>query len=384
MRQVYMDNGATAFPKAPDVGTAMADYIQNVGCNIGRGGYAPAYDAAAVVLETREQIHRLVGGPSARNVMFTPGATHSINYLLKGLLRAGDRVLTTQMEHNAVMRPLMQLERAGVQVEYLPCSQRGELVMGALAERITPEVRAVVMTHASNVAGTILPVAEVGALCRKRGVFLLVDGAQTVGCTPVDMGEMGIDGLAFPGHKGLLGPQGVGGLVVTDELSAALEPLVAGGTGSKSESLEMPSFLPDRLEAGTLNLPGIYGLNAALQFLEREGAALRHRVHRLGGHLWARLMELEEDGLRVLGADNPNARTGVVAVDFLKGDNGEIAFQLEQEYGIQTRCGLHCAPCAHKTLGTFPQGAVRFSVGPFTSFEDIDYVQGAVYDLLLE
>lgn len=383
VRNVYMDNGATSFPKAPGVGEAMADYIQNVGCNIGRGGYRPAYDAAALVLEVRERLSALVGGPGARNVAFTPGATHSLNYLLKGLLRPGDKVLTTGMEHNAVLRPLLQLEAQGVQVEYLPCTSQGELVTEGLDRRITPDVRAVVMTHASNVAGTLLPVAEVGAICRAQGSFLLVDGAQTVGCVPVDMAGMGIDGLAFPGHKGLLGPQGIGGLVLTDRLAAALEPLVAGGTGSRSESLEMPPFLPDRLEAGTLNLPGIYGLDAALRYLEREGEAMRVREHKLAGHLWARLTELEEDGLRVLGSHRPERRTGVVSVDFQRGDNGELAFRLEQEYGIQTRCGLHCAPAAHKTLGTYPQGAVRFSVGPFTTFADIDYVQGAVYELLL-
>ena len=253
-----------------------------------------------------------------------------------------------------------------------------------LAERLTEDVRAVVLTHASNVSGTLFPIGQVGALCRERGIFFLVDAAQTLGAIPVDMAAMCIDGLAFPGHKGLLGPQGIGGVVVTDALAAELDPLLSGGTGSLSESLEMPPFLPDRFEAGTLNLPGIFGLGAALDYLEQEGETLRIREHKLAGHLWARLMELEEDGIRVLGANDPARRTGVVSIDFLKGDNGEMAFRLEQEYGIQTRCGLHCAPMAHRTLGTFPQGAVRFSVGPFTTFEEIDYVQGAVYELLLE
>ena len=261
---------------------------------------------------------------------------------------------------------------------------RGELVTENLAERLTPGVRAVVLTHASNVSGTRFPIGAVGALCRARGIFFLVDAAQTLGVLPVDMGAMGIDGLAFPGHKGLLGPQGIGGVVVSDALASELEPLLAGGTGSQSESLDMPSFLPDRLEAGTLNLPGIFGLGATLDYLDREGEALRARERKLAGHLWARLMELEEDGLRVLGSDDPVNRVGVVSVDFLCADNAEMTFRLEREYGIQTRCGLHCAPLAHKTLGTFPQGAVRFSVGPFTTFEELDYVHGAVYDLLLE
>ncbi len=384
MRTVYMDNGATSFPKAPGVGKAMAEYIERVGCNVARGGYQRAYDAAAVVLDVRERLNTLVNGPGPRNVILTPGATYGLNQLLRGLLRPGDRVVVSPMEHNAVLRPLRRLEAGGVRVDWLPCDGRGVLELDRAAACLEGGARCVVLTHASNVSGTLFPVGEVGALCRARGIPLLVDGAQTVGSVPVDMKAMNIDGLAFSGHKGLLGPQGIGGMVVTDALAAELVPLTAGGTGSRSESLEMPPFLPDRFEAGTLNLPGIYGLRAALEYLEKAGEPLRRREHRLAGHLWARLMELEEDGLRVLGTDDPKRRTGVVSVDFLHSDNGEMAFRLEQEYGIQTRCGLHCAPMAHRTLGTFPQGAVRFSVGPFTTFEEIDYVQGAVYELLLE
>ncbi len=382
MRTVYLDNGATSFPKAPGVGRAMARYIKEVGCSIGRGGYAPAYEAAALALEVRERLSALVGGPGGRNLIFTPGATYGLNVLLKGLLRPGDRVVTSSMEHNAVMRPLHQLERTGVLVDEIPCDSRGQLDPEAASKHLVPDVRALILTHASNVSGGLMPLEPLGRLCRARGIFFLVDGAQTVGLTPIDMAAMCIDGLAFSGHKGLLGPQGIGGLAVTDPLAGALEPLVTGGTGSRSESLDMPPFLPDALEPGTQNLPGIYGLSAALVFLEAEGEALRLRYRRLSGHLWARLKELEEDGLRVLGPDSPARRTGTVSVDWTGGDNGGLAFRLEDRFGIQTRCGLHCAPAAHRTLGSYPQGAVRFSVGPFTSFEDIDYVQDAVYRLI--
>ena len=384
MRQVYLDNAATALPKAPGVGAAMADYVEAVGCSIGRGGYRLACDAAGGVLAVREKLCALVNGPAPRNVCFTPGATYGLNFLLHGLLRPGDRVLTSPMEHNAVLRPLEQLRARGAAVEYLPCTERGELVLGGLEERLSGEVRAVVLTHASNVSGTLFPIERVGALCRERGVFFLVDAAQTLGTEPVDMAAMGIDGLAFPGHKGLLGPQGIGGLVVTDALAAALEPLVSGGTGSLSESLSMPPFLPDRLEPGTLNLPGIFGLGAALNYLAEQGEALRERERKLSRHLWYRMKELEEDGLRVLGTDDCFNRVGVVSVDFLRADNGEMAFRLEREYGVLTRVGLHCAPLAHRTLGTFPQGAVRFSVGPFTTFAEIDTAAGAVEALLTE
>lgn len=381
---VYMDHAATSFPKAPGVGQAMADYLEHVGCNVGRGGYAGAWDAGAVVLEARERLCTLFHAPAPRNVLFTAGATAALNQLLKGLLRPGDRVLTSPMEHNAVLRPLHQLEEQGVTVVYFPCGRDGELDLSASKRMITPDTRAVLLTHASNVSGGVVPIAEVGRICREKHVFFLVDAAQTAGILPLDMSAMCIDGLAFPGHKGLLGPQGIGGFVATNALAQALVPLLAGGTGSQSESLACPGFLPDRFEPGTLNIPGIYGLAAALRYLEKEGAGLRDRVLRLTRHLMGRMLELTDDGVRVLGVQDPFApRIGVVSVDFKGRDNGEMAFALEQAYGIATRCGLHCAPLAHRTLDSFPQGAVRFSVGPSTTFEALDYVQGAVYELLL-
>lgn len=383
MRTVYLDNATTSVPKAPGVGAAMADCIKRVGGSPGRGDYRSALTAAEAVLDVRKRLAALVNTPSSGHVVLTPGATYSLNFLLKGLLRSGDRVLTSPMEHNSVLRPLRQLEEWGVKTDYLPCGEQGLLDLAAAEALIRPGVRAVVLTHASNVSGGLMPIEAVGRLCRKNGVFFLVDAAQTLGYIGLDMEAMCIDGLAFPGHKGLLGPQGIGGLVLTGALAHALEPLVSGGTGSASDSPDMPSFLPDRLEAGTLNLPGVYGLSAALEFLSREGAELRERVSRLTRHLLARLLEFSEDGLRIVGPEDFFApRAGVVSVDFTGRDNGEAAFRLEREYGISVRSGLHCAPLAHMALGTYPQGTVRFSVGPFTTFEDLDYVQGAVGQLL--
>ncbi len=383
MRNIYMDNASTSFPKAPGVGSAMAECVGQIGGSVGRGAYVGANTAAGMALDTRERLRALVNAPTARNVLLTAGATASLNQLLTGLLRPGDRVLTSPLEHNAVLRPLRALERRGVRLEYLPCDGAGRLDLNAAEALITSSARAVILTHASNVSGGVMPLAEVGRLCRARGVFFLVDGAQTAGLLPIDMAAMGIDGLSVAGHKGLLGPQGIGAFFVTDALARALTPLIAGGTGSASDSLDMPPFLPDRFEAGTMNLPGIYGLNAALRYLESEGPALREHETKLIRHLVGRMAELEEDGARILGSADPFApRAGVVSVDFAGRDNGEIAFLLEEEFGIATRSGLHCAPMAHRTLGSFPQGAVRFSIGPFSTFEDIDYVQGAVYSLL--
>lgn len=383
MRNVYLDHAATSFPKAPGLVAAMVNYIENVGSNVGRGGYAAAWDAAAVVLDTRERLCTLFHAPGPKNVIFTGGATAALNQLLKGLLLPDDTVCTSPMEHNAILRPLRQLEERGTGVTYLPCGDDGQLDLAAAERLITAETRCVVLTHASNVSGSIFPIAEIGRICRARGVFFLVDAAQTAGVIPIDMEQMCIDGLAFPGHKGLLGPQGIGGMALSDALAQALVPLLSGGTGSMSESLDVPPFLPDRFEPGTLNLPGIYGLNAALHHLEVHGPALREREARLTRHLVGRLLELEEDGVRILGSTDPFARrAGLVSVDFTGFDNGEMAFLLEREYGIATRSGLHCAPLAHKVLGSYPRGAVRFSVGPFTTFEDLDYTQGAVLELL--
>ena len=381
-REVYLDNGATSFPKAPGVGEAMARFITEVGVNVGRGGYARAYDAAGSVLDIREKLCRLVGAPSPRNIIFTGGATAALNTLLKGLLRPGDQVLTTPMEHNAVARPLEQLRRAGVAVHRLPCDSRGQLDLAAAEEAIGPHLRAVVMTHASNVCGTILPIARVGALCRRHGVFFLVDGAQSAGVLPLHMGEMGIDGLAFPAHKGLLGPQGLGVMAVTDSLAAALDPLIAGGTGSLSHSLDMPGQLPDRFEAGTLNLPGIFGLGAALDYLEERGIpAIRSHEEKVTGHLMARMAELEEDGVALIGTERAGERTAIVSLDFPGRDNGEAAAYLARR-GVACRSGLHCAPLAHAALGTFPRGTVRLSPGPFSTFEEMDYVQAVVMEFL--
>ena len=382
MGSIYLDNASTTFPKPRAVADAMYGFLTQTGSNINRGCYQRAYRVEETVYETRQMLCELFGGEDCKNVVFTKNVTESLNVLLKGFLRPGDHVLVSAVEHNAVMRPLVQLERRGVSFSRVPCAEDGSLRVEALAGCLTPRTRAVVMTHASNVCGTLLPLGEVGEFCAAHGLRFFVDSAQTAGVWPIHMGDMHIDALAFTGHKGLLGPQGIGGMVLTDLLARCLTPLVAGGTGSVSHELVMPAFLPDRFEAGTLNLPGIYGLHAALSYLEEQGEDLRRREHKVACHLWARLKELEEDGLRVVGTDDLDMRTGVVSVDFLHGDNGEMAFRLEQEYGIATRCGLHCAPTAHQTLGTFPQGTGRFSVGPFTTFEEVDYVQGAVEELL--
>ena len=383
MSKIYLDNGSTSFPKAPGVGKAMADFIEKVGVNIGRGGYEEAYSAAEVVLDTREKLCRLFHFDRPENVIFQSGITAAMNVLLKGLLKPGDRVLTTSMEHNAVMRPLRQLEEIGVEVVLIPCRGDGTLDFEALIDLATPGTRALVMTHASNMCGTVMPVKDVAEYCQTLGIWTIVDCAQTAGILPIDMEDWGVDAIAFAGHKGLLGPQGIGGFLITDDLAAEVDPLLSGGTGSISHLETVPDFMPDRFEPGTQNLPGIFGLHAALSYLEEVGI---DRIYQHEMALAARLLEgfSKLEGIRVAGRTQLTGRTAVVSVDFLQMDNADAAYLLEDKYGIMTRCGLHCAPQAHKTVGTYPQGTVRFAPGRETTEAEIDAALAAVQEILAE
>ena len=381
--RVYLDQAATSWPKPPEVLQAVERFFTQVGCNVNRGGYAAAYTAAEVVLETRERLCRLFGFDKPAQVIFTAGVTASLNQLLKGLLRPGDHLLVSALEHNAVMRPLAQLVEQGVSFDRRPAGPDGRLpedLEGALEPLLRPNTRMLVVTHASNVCGVLLPLARLGAFCRAHGLWFVVDAAQTGGVESIHMGVMGIDALAFAGHKVLLGPQGLGGFLVRRELAERMERLVAGGTGSFSHLERMPSQLPDRFEAGTLNLPGIFGLHAALGWLERTGIdAVRQREQQLLERLLSQLDGLP--GLRLLGPRDPAQRTAVAALDFPGRDNGEVAFQLDQA-GIMARCGLHCAPNAHRVLGSYPQGAVRLSAGWYNTPQEMDYTAQVIKRLI--
>ncbi len=370
-KQVYFDHGSTSWPKAPGVAEAMAELLQKGAFNINRGSYEGAYEVEEVVLKTRDQLAWLFGAQDSRNVIFTPGITYSLNYFIKGFLKPGDHVLVSGLEHNAVMRPLKQMEGKGVAWDVVRTEEDGTVRPESVEDAINSHTKAVIMLHASNVCGTVLPIREIGEICRRRHLYFAVDTAQSAGTIPVDMEGSGIDFLAFTGHKGLLGPQGIGGFLISEELDRSMSPYIAGGTGSQSDSLEMPESLPDKYESGTLNLPGIIGLHAALSYIEETGI---ESVHRRKMELTRYFLErvLECPDLRIVGKQGIQDRTAVVSLDFLKRDNAIAAFELEQEYGIMTRVGLHCAPMAHRTLGTFPQGTVRFAFGMENQEEEID------------
>ena len=386
MQKIYLDQASTSFPKAPGTAEAVSRFITECGCNIARGGYAGAYSAEELVFDTRTLVKRLFGGGDEKNAVFTENVTESLNILLKGFLRPGDHVLVSSMEHNAVMRPLVQLEKKGVRFTRVPCAADGSMDPADAEALIEPATKAVVMLHASNVCGTVLPAAEIGAICRTHGIRFILDAAQTAGVLPVGMDDTGADAIAFTGHKGLLGPQGTGGILIRDDLAAETEPLIAGGTGSISHTEEIPDFLPDRFEAGTLNLPGIAGLNAALSWLASRpaGSILAHEL-KLTERFLRKMEELEEEGhIRIIGKHDIKDRTGVVSIVPLHRDPAEVGFLLDDRYGIATRVGLHCAPAAHRTLGTWPTGTVRFSFGIFNTEAETDEAAEAVAALCRE
>ena len=380
MERIYFDNASTSFPKAEGVAEAVYHYIKDCGCNINRGGYDEAYQAEEIVLRTRQQLTELFHGPDCRNVVFTRNITESLNVLLKGFLKAGDHVLVSAMEHNAVMRPLTQLTEQGVSFDRIPCGTDGTLDVSAMDRLLRENTRAVVMLHASNVCGTLMPIETVGAFCHAHGLRFILDTAQTAGVFPIDMEIMQIDALAFTGHKGLLGPQGIGGFLLQPDMVPLVQPLIAGGTGSISHEEQMPSFMPDRFEAGTMNLPGIMGLHAALRWLEQETIdAVRSHELELTERFLSGALDIPH--LRVIGRQDIAERAGVVSVVPENADPALVADALGREYGIMVRVGLHCAPNAHKTLGTFPTGTIRFSFGRWNTPQQVDTALSALREL---
>lgn len=377
MHTVYLDNAATSFPKPPAVGARMREYVDEVGASVNRGSYEAAQRAELVTLRLRQRLCALFGFADPSHVILTPGNTWGLNMLLLGALRPGDHVLVSAMEHNAVMRPLTQLAKRGVAFDRIPCDAEGRLQTGRIEAMLRPNTRLVLLAHASNVSGTVQDAAAVGEICAARGIPFALDAAQTAGHIPLDFTALRLSALSVPAHKGLMGPQGIGALLLRPDFAKTLEPLVSGGTGSVSDSEDIPRYLPDRFEPGTPNLPGIYGWEAALEYLEGvtvEAVAAHDRA--LSARLLGGLRDVP--GVSLIGPDTTEGRVGVFSLDFPGKDNAEIAARLEEEFGILTRCGLHCAPNAHRTLGTFPRGTVRLSLGWFNTEADIDRALQAI------
>jgi len=381
---IYFDNAATSWPKPPQVKEAIVRFMDEIGANPGRSGHLPSIEAARVLHETREVLSICFHVKDSSRIVFTHNATESINLGLKGLLKPGDHVITSGMEHNSVMRPLRDLEKKGIELSIIPCSPKGILDPLEVEKKIQTNTRMVVLNHASNVTGTLLPIREVGQVARKHDFLFLVDAAQTAGACPIDMEEDGIDLLAFTGHKSLYGPQGTGGLVIGVRVKEKeMIPLKQGGTGSRSEFEEQPDFLPDRFESGTPNSVGIAGLLAGIRFVLEKG------IEQIQKHEISLIRKLinglkEFPQVRLYGPESGLDRIATLSFNVAHLPPSEVAFRLEREFRILCRPGLQCAPAAHRTIGTFPEGTVRFSLSYLSSEEHVDQAIQAVGQLAQE
>ncbi len=366
---IYFDNAATSWPKPPAVRAALDKYFLEAGGNPGRSGHQMSIAAARLVENSRELLAEFFNAKDPSQIVFTHNATHALNLAIYGLLRPGDHVVITSIEHNSVMRPLRHLEALGVRVTVVACRTDGTLDLDRLNDALRPGARLLVTTHGSNVAGTLIPIKQVAELARNRHVLYLLDAAQTAGAVAIDVQGIGLDLLAFSGHKGLLGPTGTGGLYIRE--GVALSPLIRGGTGSDSARETQPEFLPDSHESGTLNVAGIAGLRAALRFLRETGTeAVRTHEQKLVSQLLRGLREIP--GITIYGPGEAAFQCGVVSFNVDGAMPSEVGLILDEQFGIMARTGLHCAPSAHRTLGTFPTGTVRFSFGWFNTIAEVD------------
>lgn len=375
---IYLDNAATTRRKPQPVIDAVVKAMTTMG-NASRGAHDSALEASRSVYETRCKIARLFGCTRPDHVVFTCNSTEALNIAISGTLNDGDHVITTDLEHNSVLRPLYRLEEAGtISLSFVPADRRGQVNYDDFAALIRPETRAIVCTHASNLTGQMIDIARVGALAKERGLLFIVDASQTAGCVPIHMEDMGVDVLCFTGHKGLMGPQGTGGLCIREGIE--IRPFKVGGSGVQSYRKEQPEEYPTRLEAGTLNSHGLMGLSAALDFIQEIG------LETIAAHERAMMTRFYEgvrgiEGVTVYGDFSSDGRTAVVALNIRDYDSSEVSDELSQAYDIATRPGAHCAPRMHRALGTTEQGAVRFSASWFTTREEVDAAIQAVREL---
>ena len=378
---IYLDNAATTWPKPEDTINTVAECMRKTGANPGRGGHKMSLEAGRIIYETREVLAELFKVEDPAQIIFTGNATESLNLALRGFLRPGDHVITSSMEHNAVARPLHALRKLGVEVTEVHCSPEGFMDPREVARAVKRNTTAVVILHASNITGTILPVEEVGRITRGNGICFIVDAAQTAGYLDIDVEKMNIDMLAFTGHKSLYGPQGTGGMYLRKGFNP--EPLLLGGTGSSSESLEQPEDMPDRFESGTPNTPGIAGLGAGVRYIMARGLEnIRQHEQALVRRFLEGLGQIK--GLEIYGPQDPSLQVPVVSINIKGQDSSEIAFIMDKAFDIACRSGLHCAPMAHRTIGTIDRGTVRFSFSMSSTIEEVDKALAALDQTVAE
>jgi len=377
---IYFDNAATSWPKPPEVNAAMQKYLKKIGANPGRSGHRLSVEAARIIYDAREKLAQLFNVNDSLRIVLTKNATEALNIAILGFLKPGDHVITSSMEHNSVMRPLRAMEHRGVDLMVVPCDPDGLVEPAKISAAITKNTRAIFITHASNVTGTIMPVDDIGRIAREHGLVFCVDAAQTAGCYPIDVEAMNIDLLAFTGHKSLFGPSGTGGLYIREGLEKRIEPLCVGGTGSRSEVEEQPDFMPDRYEAGTPNTVGIAGLQAGVDFVLSEGIArIKMKEEELVKTFMKGINGVQD--VTLYGQTGTKKRTPVVSFNIAGMDPAAVALELDDRFKIMARSGIHCAPSAHKTIGTCPKGTVRFSFSYFNTQDQIAKAIEALYKI---
>ena len=386
MKEIYLDQGATSYPKAPGVGMAMANYIENIGASMNRGSYGKAMEVGNLAIRLRERACKLFAFQDPGHVIITPGASIGLNMLIMPLFQEGGHVIISPLEHNAVRRPLemlLQRKEHPISLSTFPYDLGLDGDFSPLENLIRPNTKAVIMLHASNVSGEIFPVEAIGKICKEKGIDFILDASQSGGHIPIDFEKMNLSALVLPGHKGLLGPQGIGLTLLREDFAKKLPPYLFGGTGSVSESLTMPGFMPDKFEPGTPNIPGIYGLEKALQFIEETGVeVIEAYTKQLHQRFLEGLYEIKGKNLIRIPGKEGRENSGVVSIDFCTMDNALVCNRLASRYGIMTRQGLHCAPIAHQCFGTEKSGTVRFSFGFFNRMEEIDRTLLAIQEIL--
>ncbi|MEY8763711.1 MULTISPECIES: aminotransferase class V-fold PLP-dependent enzyme [Clostridium] len=376
----YLDNAATSYPKPDVVIDTISKFMKNIGATAGRGAYKSAITADRLIFDCRSNICKLFNGKDPSKVIFTYNITDSLNTLINGILNSGDHVITSSLEHNSVWRPLKILERdKNVQISKTPCSPEGITDPKEIEKLIRENTKLIVFTHASNVLGTIQPIREIGAIAKKHNIIFLVDSAQTAGAYPIDVQRDNIDILAFTGHKSLFGPTGTGGFLLNCDIN--LRPLKSGGTGEDSKNPYQPDFLPNKFEAGTLNVAGIVGLGEGIKYISNIGVEnIRAKEDKIIEYALERLKEVPS--IHIYGPEDPPKIVGVISFNIKDIPGEEIAFKLDQEYDIMIRVGFHCAPTAHKVMGTYEIGAMRIGIGYFNTKKDIDILVSALKNIV--
>lgn len=380
---VYLDNASTTFPKPKRVVDSIYNFLTSIGGNPGRSNHDNALNTNRLLLEARETISEFFNYPLLENVIFTNNITTSLNVLINGSLSQGDHVITSSMEHNSVLRPLFNLQNQNIiNLDIVKANKFGFLSVKDIENKINVNTKMIVLSQASNVNGSIQPIKKIGELCKKNNIFLILDSAQGAGVLDIDFKDLNLNALAFTGHKSLFGPQGIGGFIIDESLNAVCKPLILGGTGSLSHSIDQPSFLPDKFESGTLNMPGIVGLMEGIKFINKEGINSIYEENSFLRNSLINELSNMNDVILYEDVNNNHNHTSCISFNIDNIDTAELSFILDSDYGIKNRSGLHCAPLAHKSIGSFPSGTVRLSLSYFNNKSDIDYTINSISKII--